>query len=180
MSLTSWAPTFASSTPAACPTWGTFSGTRNGTATSKADVFPSKDFSGTPQASTQPNIADYQNVWWGAPDKTPRTVRYTASFKAAKAGKYLLLAAASGGDKYTVSVDGKPVLEQTQAEGQVPLSATLDLSDGQAVTVVADYRPAFSGVRLGLGLMSEADLVAPEVKQYASDSRRCHRRGWLQ
>ena len=134
----------------------------------KAEVFPSKDFSGAPQASTQPKIADYQNVWWGAPDKTPRTVRYTASFKAANAGKYLLLAAASGGDKYTVSVDGKQLLEQTQAEGQVPLSATLDLSEGQAVTVVADYRPAFSGVRLGLGLMSEADLVAPEVKQYAS------------
>ena len=64
----------------------------------KVEVFPSKDFTGTPQTSTQPNISDYQNVWWGAPDKTPRTVRYTAGFKAAKAGKYLLLAAASGGD----------------------------------------------------------------------------------
>ena len=31
----------------------------------------------------------------GPADKTPRSIRYTASFKAAKAGKYLLLAAAS-------------------------------------------------------------------------------------
>ena len=134
----------------------------------QVEVFPSKDFTGTPQTSTQPVIADYQNVWWGAPDKTPRTVRYTASFKAGMAGKYLLLAAASGGDKYTVSVDGKPVLEQTQAEGQVPESATLDLSDGQTVTVVADYRPAFSGVRLGLGLVNESDMISPEARQHAA------------
>jgi beta-glucosidase len=134
----------------------------------KADVFPSKDFSGTPQTSMQPKIADYQNVWFGPADKTPRTVRYTATFKADKAGKYVLLASASGGDHYTVTVDGKQVLEQTQAEGQVPLSATLDLGDGQTVTVVTDYKPAFAGVRLGLGLMSEAEMIYPEVKKYAS------------
>ena len=134
----------------------------------QVEVFPSKDFTGTPQTSTQPMVADYQNVWWGAPDKTPRTVRYTASFKAGKAGKYVLLAVASGGDRYTVSVDGKQVLEQTQAEGQVPESATIDLTDGQTVTVVCDYRPAFSGVRLGLGMMSEADMITPEALQYAA------------
>lgn len=134
----------------------------------KAEIFPSKDFTGTPQTAAQPKIADYQNVWWGAPDKTPRTVRYTAAFKADKAGKYVLLASASGGDRYTVSLDGKQVLEQTQAEGQVPLSASLDLADNQPVTVVVDYKPAFSGVRLGVGLMSEADMVYPEVKKYAA------------
>jgi len=134
----------------------------------QVEVFPSKDFTGTPQTSTQQNISDYQNVWWGAPDKTPRTVRYTASFKAPKAGKYLLLAAASGGDRYTVSVDGKQLLEQIQAEGQVPESAALDLAEGQTATVVADYRPAFSGVRLGLGLMNEADMISPEARKYAS------------
>ncbi|MFZ0394094.1 MAG: glycoside hydrolase family 3 C-terminal domain-containing protein, partial [Terracidiphilus sp.] len=134
----------------------------------KVEVFPSKDFSGTPQTSAQDNISDYQNVWWGAPDKTPRTVRYTAGFKASKAGKYLLLAAASGGDRYTVSVDGKQLLDQMQAEGQVPESATLDLSDGQTVTVVADYKPAFSGVRLGLGLVNESDMISLEVKEYAT------------
>ena len=146
----------------------------------QVEVFPSKDFTGTPQTSTQPVIADYQNVWWGAPDKTPRTVRYTASFKAGMAGKYLLLAAASGGDKYTVSVDGKPVLEQTQAEGQVPESARSILSDGQTVTVVADYRPAllrrpprprpYERVRHDLAGSSPA----------RRQGRRRHRRGRLQ
>jgi beta-glucosidase len=47
------------------------------------------------------------------------------------------------------------------------LDATLDLSDGQTITVVCNYRPAFSGVRLGLGLMSEADMITPEAREYA-------------
>jgi beta-glucosidase len=131
-------------------------------------TYPSKYFTGTPQTATQPKIADYQNVWWGPADKGPRSVRYTASYKADKAGKYLLLADASGGDKYTITVDGKQMLQQTQAEGQVSESASLDLSAGQTVSVVVDYHPAFAGTRLGVGLVSEAAMISDEVKQYAS------------
>lgn len=131
-------------------------------------TYPSKDFTGSPQTTTQPKIADYKDEWWGAADKGPRTVRYTASYKAGKSDKYLLLADDSGGDKYTISVDGKQVLEQTQAEGQVVETATLDLSDGQTVNVTVDYRPNFSGTRLGVGLISESDLVSEEVKKYAA------------
>jgi beta-glucosidase len=134
----------------------------------QAATFPSKDFSGTPETTTQPNIAEYKNDWWGPADKSPRSIRYTASLKATKAGKYMVLAGASGGDRYTITVDGKMVLDQTQAEGQSPQSATVSLSDGQTVKLVADYRPAFAGNRFGLGMMSEAELVAPEVKQYVS------------
>ncbi|HKF48374.1 MAG TPA: glycoside hydrolase family 3 C-terminal domain-containing protein [Terracidiphilus sp.] len=134
----------------------------------KVETFPSKDFSGTPQTAAQPTIADYRNDWWGPADKGPRTVRYTASYKADSAGKYVLLADAAGGDKYTITVDGRQVLEQTQAEGQVALTASLDLSAGQTVSVVVEYRPAFAGTRLGVGLMSEAAMITPEVKQFAS------------
>jgi len=134
----------------------------------QAATYPSKDFSGTPETAAQDTINEYKVEWWGPADKTPRSVRYTANFKADKDGPYLILAAASGGDKYTISVDGKQVLEQTQAEGQYPESATVSLSAGQTVKVVADYLPAFSGNRFGLGIMSEAEMIAPEVKQYAS------------
>ena len=134
----------------------------------KVETFPSKDFSGTAETSTEPMIANYKQEWWGPPDKTPRSIRYTASFKAPKDGKYLLLAVASGGDHYTVSVDGKQVIEQTQVEGQVPEDTTVDLTAGQTIGVVADYSPAFSGNRFSLGVANEADLIAPEVKQYAS------------
>jgi beta-glucosidase len=131
-------------------------------------IFPSKDFSGTPETATQPKINEYRVDWWGPADKSPRSIRYTANLKAGKADKYIVLAGASGGDKYKIFVDGKQILEQTQAEGQYPESATIELSAGQAVKVVADYLPAFAGNRFGLGMMSESEMIAPEVKQYAS------------
>lgn len=134
----------------------------------KADTYPSKDFTGTPETASEQKIANYKEEWWGPADKTPRTIRYTASFKADKDGKYMLLAASSGGDKYTIKVDGNQVLEQTQAEGQVPESTTLQLAKGQTIEVVADYRPSFSGNRFGVGLVNEADMIGEDVKQFAS------------
>ncbi|MGB6691388.1 MAG: glycoside hydrolase family 3 C-terminal domain-containing protein [Terracidiphilus sp.] len=134
----------------------------------RTETFPSKDFTGTPETATERMIANYMHEWWGPPDKTPRSIRYTASFKAPKDGKYLILATASGGDHYTVSVDGKQVIEQSQVEGQVPEDTSLDLTAGQTLGVVADYVPAFSGNRFALGVANEADLISAEVKQYAS------------
>jgi beta-glucosidase len=131
-------------------------------------TYPSKDFTGAGQSATQPTIAEYKEEWWGPADKGPRTVRYTAHYKAEKAGKYMLLAAASGGDKYAIRVDGKQVLEQAQAEGQYPEADTIDLNAGQTIEVVADYKPAFQGNRFGLGLMNEADMISEDVKKFAS------------
>ena len=78
------------------------------------------------------------------------------TFKADKAGKYLLLAAAVGDDHYKVMVDGKQVLEQDQVEGQHPESTSLDLTAGQTINVVADYLPGFAGNRFSLGVANEA------------------------
>jgi beta-glucosidase len=134
----------------------------------KLATYPSKDFTGTPDVSTPPMIADYKNDWWGPEDKTPRSIRYTTAFKAPKTGKYLLLAAAAGNDKYKISVDGHQVVEQVQVEGQHPESSTLELSAGQAVNIVADYLPGFQGNRFGLGVIYEPDMISPEVKTYAA------------
>jgi beta-glucosidase len=131
-------------------------------------TYPSKDFTGTPQTTTLPNIADYRGGEWGPAAKTPRTIRYTASYKAAKAGKYMLLAIAIGHDKYTITVDGKQVLEQKQAGGQVPESTTLDLSAGQTINVIANYRPTLQATRLGLGIISEEEMISADAKKFAS------------
>ena len=131
-------------------------------------TYPSKDFTGSPETAKLPLIADYKEEWWGPEDKTPRSIRYTASFKADKAGKYLVLAAASGSDHYKVRVDGKEILSQDQVEGQHPESASIDLTAGQTVQVVADYLPGFVGNRFGLGIVSEADMISSEVKEFAS------------
>lgn len=133
----------------------------------KVESFDNRDFSGTPQTAMRPVVADWKQEQWG-PEGTPRSIRYTASFTADKAGRYLLLAAAAGQDTYRVQVDGKPMVEQERAEGQRPRSTTLDLTAGQTVRVVADYVPYSPGLRFGLGLMYEPDLVSAEAKEYAA------------
>jgi beta-glucosidase len=134
----------------------------------KASTYPSKNFTGNPAAGTSENIGNYKPEWWGPADRSPRSIRYTASFKAAEQGKYLVLAAASGSDHYKVMVDGKQVLEQSQVEGQHPESASIDLNAGQTVNVVADYLPGFAGNRFGLGIANEADMISDDVKKYAA------------
>ena len=134
----------------------------------KAATYPSKDFTGTPETANEGNIASYKQEWWGPADKTPRSIRYTAAYKAGKAGKYLILAAASGSDHYKVMVDGKQLLEQVQVEGQHPESASVDLTAGQTIQVVADYLPGFAGNRFGLGILNEADMIPADVKKFAS------------
>ena len=131
-------------------------------------TYSSKDFSGTPETTTSGVLNNYKQEWWGLRDATPRSIRYTASYKAATAGKYLVLAAASGSDKYKVSVDGKQIIEQAQVEGQHPEFATIDLNAGQTISVVADYLPGFAGNRFGLGIANEDTLIPEDVRKFAS------------
>ena len=134
----------------------------------KVATYPSKNFTGSPETANVQNINNYKPEWWGPEDKTPRSIRYSGSFKTTKAGKYLVLSAASGNDHYTVSVDGKQIIEQVQVEGQHPESDSIDLNAGQTISVVADYLPGFVGNRFALGVVNEADMISAEVKQYAS------------
>ncbi len=131
-------------------------------------TYPSKDFSGTAETASQPIVANYKQEWWGPEDKTPRSIRYSASYKAAKAGRYLVLSAASGSDLYKVSIDGKQIIEQNQAEGQHPEFASIDAAAGQTISVLADYLPGFQGNRFGLGIINEEEIVSEEAKKFAS------------
>ncbi len=134
----------------------------------KVEAFPSKDFTGTPAVGMRRNIADWKPAQWEPADPTPRSIRYTASFKAGDAGRYLLIAAASGEDAFKVLVDGKQAVEQVHAEGQVPKYTSLDLSAGQTVNMQADYLPHAAGSRFGLGLVYEPQLVSADAKKIAS------------
>lgn len=131
-------------------------------------TYPSKDFTGTPQTGATDKVADWKAEWWGPGDKTPRTIRYSADYKAEKAGKYLVLAAVNGNDDAHVSIDGKALVSPPHAEGQAPQFWTIDLAAGQTVHVQCDYLPGFAGVRMGLGIAYEPNLISPEVKEYAA------------
>ena len=134
----------------------------------KLATYPSEDFTGTPEETTSQTIAGWKAEMWGPDDKSPRCIRYTTAFTATTAGKYMLLAAGSGKDAYKVLLDGIEVLSHTYAEGQVPLSTTIELRAGQTVKVVAEYLPHSPSLRFGLGLAYEPELVSAEARQMAA------------
>ena len=137
--------------------------------TVKLETYAGKDFAGSPETTTVAAVADWQpGLWWVPADKSPHSVRYTAAYKAAKYGKYLLLAAIADEEGLKLSVDGRQMPIPPHAEGLAPLSYTLDLTAGQTVQVVADYLPRAPGVHLSLGLANESELISEEAKKYAA------------
>ena len=145
--------------------WGT-----HWAGTVKADTFASNDFTGTPKTAEGRGIGGWRGDEWLPPSHEPRSVRYTASYKADKAGKYLLLAAAPSSDAFKVLVDGKQVLQHVRAEGQVPESVSLDLTEGQTIQVQVDYLPFADGTRLGVGIRYEPNLISEDARKFAADA----------
>jgi len=133
-------------------------------------TYPSKDFTGSPETSHVREIANStQDRWWMTPPaKSPRSIRYTATFKATSAGRYVVVAAAPGRDGLTITIDGKKWKTPPHAEGVAPQSTTVDLSAGQTVHIVADYVPYASEEHLSLGIADEQDLITPEAKEFAA------------
>jgi beta-glucosidase len=134
----------------------------------KVQTFATRDFTGTSVEGTRRNLADWRPNERGTPDPTPRGVRYSATYKAGSAGKYLLLGGASGSDAFKVLIDGKQVLEQVRAEGSVPAYTSIDLTAGQVANVRVDYLPGSAGTHMGLGIIYEPALISAEAKQFAS------------
>ena len=135
----------------------------------KVETFSSRDFTGTPETATGRELANWRQAQF-QPEGSPRSIRYTATFKAGEAGNYLLIAAAAGRDTFTITADGKQILGQGNTEGQVPQSTTLELNAGQTVQIVADYVPYAAGNRFGLGMAYAPDLVSADARQFASSA----------
>ena len=139
-------------------------------------TYPSKDFTGTPNAAKSRSIGDWTPtekdvVTPESEDKAPCSIRYTTAFKAEKDGRYLLLSAASGRDTYKVLIDGNEVLtHSTHANRQVPQSGSIELKAGQTVNVVAEYLPRSLDVSFGLGIIYEPDLLSADAKQFAASA----------
>ena len=131
--------------------------------------YPSADFTGTPETSTAKNLSDWNFNGWEPDAKQPHSVRYTATYKADKAGKYLIIAATGGWNsaQFTVAVDRKPLPIPPHAEGQAPQSFTLDLAAGQVIHVVADYHPV-ANPHFGLAIAYEPGLISEEAKKIAA------------
>jgi beta-glucosidase len=138
--------------------------------TVKMTTYRSDDFTGTAEATTTKNIANWNQGSWETEGKALCSIRYTANYKAAKTGKYLIVAAAPSwsNEEFKVLVDGNPLLSSPHAEGQAPQSWTLDLHAGQTVNVTAEYLPHSTSIRFGLGMAYEPDLIPAEAKTIAA------------
>jgi beta-glucosidase len=136
----------------------------------RVETFANHAFSGHADESHQQQINDLKQAMWDETDPNPRSLRYTASYKPEKSGKYLLLAAASGEDSFIVKVDGKQLLEQPHREGQIPLSTAIELTAGHAIHIVSDYVPYTPGVRLALGLAPESSLISDDALRLAKSA----------
>jgi beta-glucosidase len=136
----------------------------------KMATFPSGDFTGTPETVTLPSVGDFQREQRGPRDESPHSIRYTASYKAAKAGKYLILAAfrSWGADQFTMTVDGRQLTTPPHAEGQVPPFWALDLEASQTVKVVAECVTRSPGVHFGMGIAYEPELISEEAREFAA------------
>jgi len=134
----------------------------------KEETFPNAEFSGTAEVNALRKIANWKPAPWGVHDPHPHSIRYTGVFQAEKPGKYLFLAAASGEDSFKVRVNGKEVLAQAHNEGQIPQSTTLELSAGETVNVAASYLPHAPGIRFGLGIAYEPELISADAKKFAA------------
>ena len=136
----------------------------------QVDDYPSHDFTGTPQSSTERGIASWSETGWEPEAPAPHSIRYTAHYKAEKAGKYMVLAAASGwgGNGFKVLVNGKEVLHQERAEGQVPQSAVVELAAGETASVVAELLPRTTSPRFGLGVAYLPELISAEAREMAA------------
>jgi len=133
----------------------------------KMETFPNREFTGAPATTTRRDITDFKPNEWTPEDPNQRSIRYTASYTAKEAGSYLLLAGASNADSFKILVDGKQVVEQQHAEGQVPRFTSITLAAGQTIKLQADYIPHAASLRLGFGIAYEPALISDEAKQYA-------------
>ena len=134
------------------------------------DDYPNQDFTGTPKSSTVRGITGWRENGWEPEAPSPHGIRYTAHYKAEKAGKYMVLAGASGwgGNGFKVLVNGKELLHQERAEGQVPKSDTVELAAGETATVVAELQPRGDTPRFGLGIIYLPELISAEAREMAA------------
>ncbi len=134
----------------------------------KVETFAGRDFTGTPEIRTRPNVSDWRAAMRDPAAQTPHSVRYTGAYKAGQPGKYLLIASGAREDGFKVSVDGSVVLNLIHAEGVVPQYKTISLNAGQSISISADYLPHGTEPHFGMGIAYEPELISADAKQFAS------------
>ncbi|WP_428312885.1 beta-glucosidase H [Hydrocarboniphaga sp.] len=134
----------------------------------RMEVFDNPDFAGKAVSSESSwRLESWKHELWTPSTKQRRSIRWTGRYVPAVSGEHLFLTAAASFDTYTLTVDGKKLIDQPRREGQAPLYATQVLEAGKPVTVTLDYRPDVDYPRIGLGVAPVAGLITPEALKMA-------------
>jgi beta-glucosidase len=131
-------------------------------------TYRGEHFAGTPEVTTLSAIDTAAQEGLPRPDAAQRSVRFHAHYRAAAAGRYVLLAspAEHDRDRLELRVDGRP-LAPPLPEGRAP-SWSITLAAGQTIDVIADYRPGSAGLPCGVGIAYEPDLVSEAARRIAA------------
>ena len=137
----------------------------------KCEEFASASFSGKPLSEhTVWTINFWGGDQWAPSSPAKHAYRCSGYYTSDISGTQRFIAAAVGGDEYSLYVNDKLMLKQTHQEGQVPQAADVDLPAGQPAAVRFDYLPDTEQIRAGLGALPVGQMLEPNVKKIAAMS----------
>jgi beta-glucosidase len=126
------------------------------------------DFSGTAQKTHISNLNNWVSSFRiGGGPGGKKAYRWKGTYAAAEAGDYLVLVTAHGRDSFTLTFDGKTVLDHASSEGVSPQSVVLPLQRGQRVSLQLDYVQQGKTNNAGLGIRPVRELVLAEATSMA-------------
>jgi len=159
--LPSWEELFASSV------WRTEQGERG----LKAEYFAGRDFAGPALVS---RVDDHVDFWWAKgveapPGQKEFSVRWTGAFVPEKTGDYRFVATTYGLDTYVLWVDGKVVLDRSQATQPLGVKV-LHLTAKKPVAIKLEYRHHDHHARIALGARALDAFIDPDAARLAAQA----------
>ena len=118
------------------------------------------------------HIANWPEDELGMDDRAPRRIEWNGYYIPEKSGEYEFVAASIyfGKERFQLIVDGRQLLERTRYGVRDPLTAKVALEAGKPVRVQFIYWPDSAQVAVGLGVISESEIVTPEALSIAKSA----------
>lgn len=140
-------------------------GTRRGI---QEQEFASANFNAKAMRST---VIEHIDAWggsqWGPAAQNQIGIRWTGYYIPQTSGTQRFIMAAIGEDAYRVYIDGKPVMQQTPHEGQIPEHYDANGTAGQPIEFRIDYIPRGNQIKAGFGALPLSQMIEPDAAKIA-------------
>jgi beta-glucosidase len=137
----------------------------------KAEYFAGRDFAG-PALTTR--VDDHVDFYWAKGVEAPASqkefsARWTGAFVPEKTGDYRFVATTYGLDTYVLWVDGKVVLDRSQAKQPLGVKV-LHLAAQKPVAIKLEYRHHDHHARIALGVRALDAFIDPDAARLAAQA----------